>query len=154
LSYTKIEKSSISNELAVNFNQCNLNANVSENLKKDIWQKLIVNCVLNPTSAILRVDNNAISDEKLNPLKTSIVDECLKVSEKEGIKFDIDFVTAINKAVKGSKNLSSMHQDLIKGKKTEIDYLNGAVVELGKKYGIDCSVNKGLVSMIKFLEKC
>ena len=153
LSYTKIEKSPISKELADNFNKCGLKANVSENLKEDVWKKLIVNCVLNPTSAILRVDNNGLSNEKLNPLKRSIINECLKIAKKDGVIFDIDFVKSINKAVKGSKNLSSMLQDIIKGNKTEIDYLNGAVVELGRKYGIKCPVNEGLVMIIKGMEQ-
>jgi len=152
LSYTKIEKSSVSQYLADNFNKCGLKANVSENLKEDVWRKLIVNCVLNPMSAILRVDNNGISDEKLDPIKKVIVNECLKVAEKDDVRLNID-VEMINKGIKGSRNLSSMHQDLIKGKKTEIDYLNGAVIELGKKYGIKCLVNEGLVMVIKGMEK-
>tara|TARA_Y100000310_G_scaffold341787_1_gene442117 strand:- start:17175 stop:18056 length:882 start_codon:yes stop_codon:yes gene_type:complete len=152
LSYTKIENNVKSKEIADNFNKCGLKAVVSENLKKDIWQKLIVNCVLNPVSAILRIDNGATADEKLNPLKKLIFDECLKVASKDGVDVNIGSVDAINNAIKGSRNLSSMHQDIIKGKKTEIDYLNGAVVELGKKYGIKCPVNEGLVSMINFLE--
>lgn len=152
LSYTKIEKSSVSQKLVDNFNECGLKANVSKNLKEDIWKKLIINCVLNPTSAILRIDNGATADEKLNPLKTAILNECLKVADKEGVDVGIDSIETINKAIKGSKNLSSMHQDLLKGKKTEIDYLNGVVVELGKKYGIKCPVNEGLVMIIKGIE--
>ena len=153
LSYTKIEKSPKSNDLADNFNKCGLKANVSENLKQDIWKKLILNCVLNPLSAILQRENGEISDEKLNPLKQLIVDECIKVANKDGVIFDIDFVKSINRAIIGSKNLSSMYQDILKGKKTEIDYLNGAVVKLGKKYGIKCPVNEGLVMVIKGMEK-
>ena len=153
LSYTKIEKSSVSQKLVDNFNECGLKANVSKNLKEDIWKKLIINCVLNPTSAILRIDNGTTADEKLNPLKTAILNECLKVADKEGVDVGIDSIETINKAIKGSKNLSSMHQDLLKGKKTEIDYLNGAVVELGKKYGIKCPVNEGLIMIIKGMEK-
>ena len=45
-----------------------------------------------------------------------------------------------------------MYQDLLKGNRTEIDYLNGAIVKLGKKYGIKCPVNESLAGMIKFLE--
>ena len=153
LNYTKIEKSPISEGLADNFNKCGLKANVSENLKEDLWKKLILNCVLNPLSAILQRENGKMSDEKLNPLKQRIVDECLKVANKDGVIFDIDFVKNINTAIKGSKNLSSMYQDILKGKKTEIDYLNGAVVELGKKYGVKCPVNEGLVMIIKGMEK-
>jgi 2-dehydropantoate 2-reductase len=152
LSYTKIEKNTVSKELADNFNECGLRASVSENLKQDVWKKLILNCVLNPLSAILRRDNGEMSDEKLNPLKELIVDECLKVAEKQGITFDFDFIETINKGIKDSKNLSSMYQDVLKGKKTEIDYLNGAVVELGKKYGIKCPVNKALIAIIKEIE--
>ena len=89
----------------------------------------------------------------MNPLKTAILNECLKVADKEGVDVGIDSIETINKAIKGSKNLSSMHQDLLKGKKTEIDYLNGAVVELGKKYGIKCPVNEGLIMIINGMEK-
>ena len=153
LSSTKIENSNISEELAENFDKCGLKCSVSENIKQDIWKKLILNCVLNPVSAILRVENGKIADERLNTLKKSIVDECLKVAEKDDVRFDIDFVKIINDAIKDSRNLSSMHQDVLKGKKTEIDYLNGAVVELGKKYGIKCPVNEALVVIVKGMGK-
>ena len=153
LSSTKIENSDISEELAENFDKCGLKCSVSENIKQDIWKKLILNCVLNPVSAILRVENGKIADERLNTLKKLIVDECLKVAEKDDVRFDIDFVKIINDAIKDSRNLSSMHQDVLKGKKTEIDYLNGAVVELGKKYGIKCPVNEALVVIVKGMGK-
>ena len=153
LSSTKIENSNISEELAENFDKCGLRCSVSENIKQDIWKKLILNCVLNPVSAILRVENGKIADERLNTLKKLIVDECLKVAEKDDVRFDIDFVKIINDVIKDSRNLSSMHQDVLKGKKTEIDYLNGAVVELGKKYGIKCPVNEALVVIVKGMGK-
>jgi len=153
LSYTSIEKSSKSQEIVDNFNECQLKANVSENLKHDIWKKLIVNCMLNPVTAIFKIDNGESADEKLDPLKKAISDECLRVANKEGIKFDFDFVETMNKALKGSKNMSSMFQDLVKGRKTEIKYLNEAVVELGKKYNIQCPVNEGLVLIIKGMEE-
>jgi 2-dehydropantoate 2-reductase len=153
LSSTKIENSNISEELAENFDKCGLKCSVSENIKQDIWKKLILNCVLNPVSAILRVENGKIADERLNTLKKLIVDECLKVAKKDDVRFDIDFVKIINDVIKDSRNLSSMHQDVLKGKKTEIDYLNGAVVELGKKYGIKCPVNEALVVIVKGMGK-
>lgn len=152
-SYTAIEKSPVSNGLAKNFAECGLNGYVSENIKIDIWKKLILNCVLNPVTSILRIENKGIADERLYPLKKLIVDECLKVAKKDGVKFNMDFVKAINSAIKNSKNISSMQQDLIKGKKTEIGYLNGAVVELGKRYRIKCPVNEALVMVIKEIER-
>ena len=46
-----------------------------------------------------------------------------------------------------------MRQDLMRGRKTEIDYLNGAIVSLGKKHGIDCPVNHSLATIIREMEK-
>ncbi len=150
---TIIEKNQKSKELADNFNECGLNCYISKNIKEDMWKKVIFNCVLNPITAILRIENKGIADEKLNPLKKLIANECLKVAKKDGISFNFDFVKKIDESIKNSRNISSMQQDLIKGNKTEIDYLNGAVVELGKKYGIKCAVNEALAQIIKQLEK-
>ena len=135
------------------FAKCGLNGYVSENVKADMWKKLIMNCVLNPITAILKIENMGIVDEKLNSLKKLIVNECLKVAEKDSVKFNIDFVKEINETFKNSRNISSMYQDLTKGNQTEIDYLNGAVVKLGRKYGIKCPVNQSLVNIIKEMEK-
>ena len=152
-SYTAIEKNKLSKEIAENFNKCGLNAYVSKNIKEDIWKKLILNCVLNPITSILRVKNKEIAYEKLNPLKKLIIDECLNVAKKDGATFNADFVKMINDAIKNSRNISSMQQDMIKGKHTEIDYLNGGVAELGKKYGIKCPVNEALTMIIKEMWK-
>ncbi len=154
-SYTAIEKSpnGKSFSIAKNFAECGLNGYVSENIKADMWKKLILNCVLNPVTSILRTENKGIADERLNPLKKLIVGECLEVAKKDGVEFGIDFVKAVNESIKDSRNISSMQQDLLKGKNTEIDYLNGAVVKMGKKYGIKCPVNSALAIIIKEMEK-
>ncbi len=151
-SFTSIEKSPKSKEIANNFSKCGLNGYVSSDIKYDMWKKLVFNCVLNPLTAILRIENKGICDERLNPLKKLIIDECVKVAEKDGIKFDIDFLNVLNEEFKSSRNISSMQQDMIKGNKTEIDYLNGAVVKLGKKYGVECPVNEAFVNIIKRIE--
>ncbi len=148
-SYTSIEKSPKSRQIADNFSKCGLNACASKDIKYDMWKKAVFNCILNPVTAILRIKNDGITDEKLNPLKKLIADECADVAEKDGIKFDFDFVDMANREFRGSQNVSSMQQDLLKGKKTEIDYLNGAVSNLGKTYGISCPVNDAIVKVIK-----
>lgn len=152
-SYTAIEKSLRSGELADNFKECGLNGYVSENIKSDMWKKLIFNCVLNPITAILKIRNSGIADERLDPLKKLIVDECLKVAKKDGASFKIDFVKVMNGEFRNSKNISSMRQDLMKGKHTEIGYLNGAVARLGKKYGVWCPVNEALAEIIREMEE-
>lgn len=151
-SYTAVEMSRRSNEIAENLRRCGLNGYVSKDIKYDMWKKLVMNCVLNPITAMLKVRNKVISDERLNSLKKRIIDECLNVAKKDGVRLDLD-VNQLNNAFKNSLNISSMQQDLLKGKKTEIDYLNGAVVELGKQYGMKCPVNEALAAIIKGMEE-
>ena len=76
------------------------------------------------------------------------------VAEEEGLKFDKkEIFNRVSKGLKDSgDNTSSMLQDILKGRKTEIDFLNGKIVELGKKYKVNTPVNEVLVSMVKFLE--
>ena len=61
-------------------------------------------------------------------------------------------MTEINAAYAGSRNVVSMQQDLLRSRATEIDYLNGAVVALGTKNGLQCPVNDGLTRIIKGME--
>jgi 2-dehydropantoate 2-reductase len=58
----------------------------------------------------------------------------------------------IDVSVKWPLQMSSMAQDLAKGKPTEIDYLNGAIVAKGKEYGIATPMNAMLVSIVKMCE--
>ncbi|MBI2542022.1 2-dehydropantoate 2-reductase [Candidatus Woesearchaeota archaeon] len=151
-SYTAIEKSKKSREIALNFRQCGLNGYVSKNIRQDMWKKLVLNCVLNPITSILRVENKLISDRRLDALKELVAGECIAVAKKDGIIFEFDFVKEINSTFKNSTNTSSMLQDLMKGRKTEIGYLNGAVAELGRKYGVKCPANEALTKLIKEIE--
>ena len=61
-------------------------------------------------------------------------------------------VEAINRRYGPSRNLSSMQQDLLQGRRTEIDFLNGAVVRLGETFGIPCPVNQALTTIIRQME--
>ena len=94
----------------------------------------------------------AIADERLRPLKQLIVDECRRVAARDGVDLAADFVDRIDRQYAPSNNLSSMQQDLLKGRRTEIDFLNGAVVKLGAQYGVECPVNQALTMIIKAME--
>ena len=126
-----------------------LDGRVSDAIKVEIWRKLIFNCVINPITSMLGIDVGSIADPRLNPLKQLVVDECLAVARADGIAFDIDFVQTIADVFGGSRNIASMRQDLLKGKTTEIEFMNGAVVALGKRFGIECPVNGALVAIIQ-----
>ena len=149
---TVIEQSDASTEIARILNECGLRARVSENIDGEIWSKLVVNCVVNPLTALFRVRNCEIWGDSLRSVRQGIVNECLKVADAERITLKKDILERMDTRVSGYTNFSSMYQDIIKGKKTEIDFLNGRIVELGKKHHVPTPFNEALVSFIKFLE--
>jgi 2-dehydropantoate 2-reductase len=147
--------STISERIAALFSACGLDGRVSENIKIEVWRKLIFNCVINPLTSIMGAEVGAIADTRLDPIKRLVIDECLAVARADGATFTGDagtFVETIAAVFGPSRNLASMQQDLLKAKATEIDFMNGAVVTLGRRFGIDCPVNAALVAIIKAME--
>jgi 2-dehydropantoate 2-reductase len=150
--HTLIEQSPRSAAVADLLSACGLDGRVSDNIKGEVWRKLIVNCVINPITSIIGSEVGAIADPRLDPLKRLVVDECLRVARAEGVEFDVDFLRILADVFGPSKNIASMRQDLMRGTPTEIDHMNGAVVDLGRRSGIDCPVNAALVAIIKAME--
>ncbi|MEM3556063.1 MAG: 2-dehydropantoate 2-reductase [Candidatus Micrarchaeia archaeon] len=135
------------------FNESGLETRVVDNLKKDAWRKLVANCIVNPLSAILEARDYEVVAPSLENLRDAIVDECIRVAKAEGVEFDRTLRKSIDEELSTLQNYSSMYQDLVKGRKTEIEFLNGKVSELGRKHGIPTPVNDTIVSLIKFMEE-
>ena len=150
--YTLLEASARSEAIAGVFTSCGLDGRVSPAIKTEIWRKLIFNCVINPITSITGSDVGSIADPPLDPLKRLVIDECTRVAAADGVVFNEDFVRTIADVFGASRNTASMRQDLLKGKLTEIDFMNSAVVGLGRRFGIDCPVNAALTAIIKALE--
>lgn len=155
ISYTStiLEKTKSAEKIARLLNDCGLKAKVSENINVQVWKKLTINCVLNPLTAIFQVKDDEIIVDSLKFIRHSIVDECIKVAKAEGIDIDPSIKKMIDNKLSQFTNYSSMCQDIMKGKKTEIDFLNGKVVEIGEKYNIPTPFNELMVAFIKFLEE-
>lgn len=149
---TIIGRDHVAEEIVEMLNKCGLDARLSEDIDKDIWNKLVVNCVVNPLTAILRVADGEIIVNSLKKIRSEIVKECLAVAKAEGVILASDLTDRIDRSVAGYANFSSMYQDIVKGKKTEVEFLNGKIVELGKRHNVPTAVNETLVGLIKFLE--
>ncbi len=151
--YTLIEAGARSQAVADLLTASGLEGRVSPAINTEIWRKLIYNCVINPITSIVGSEVGGIADARLDPLKRLVIDECLRVAAADGVSFEEDFVRSITDVFGASRNVASMRQDLIKGKPTEIDFMNGAVVALGQRHGIDCPVNAALVAIVKAMER-
>jgi len=133
-------------------NAAGLDCRISANIVGEVWRKLVFNCVVNPITTITGTEVGQIVDAGLNRLKQLVIDECVAVAASEGVLLEMDLLAEVNAAYVGSRNIVSMQQDLLRGRPTEIDYLNGAVVALGAKNGVQCPVNDGLTRIIKGME--
>ena len=152
--YTLLEDGARSAAIAAMLTSAGLDGRVSADIKTEIWRKLIFNCVINPITAITGTDVGGIADPRLDPLKRLVIDECLTVARSQGVDFRIDFLSIIAEVFGASRTIASMRQDLMRGRPTEIDHMNGAVVSLGRRAGIDCPVNAALAAIIKAMDRC
>ena len=152
--YTLLENGPRSAGIADMLTGCGLDGRVSADIKTEIWRKLIYNCVINPITAITGTDVGGIADSRLDPLKQLVIDECLAVARSAGVHFDVDFLATIAEVFGASRTIASMRQDLMRGRPTEIDHMNGAVVDLGQRTGIACPVNAALVAIIQAMDRC
>ena len=138
------------------FNKAGINTKFTDNVNGLIWTKLIVNLAINAPGSIIRVKNGElIKHEYSKLLMRQIVDEALIIVEKKGIRLIYsNILEEIYKiAEKTSDNINSMFQDILKGKRTEIDFLNGAIVKEGEKLKISTPVNMAITNIIKSMEE-
>ena len=136
-------------------NVAGLNAQWSDEINKILWKKLFINVAINPICAITGLKNGALL-ENTDLLNQAIMamDEALTVSQSSGLEFsreDLqrDLIEIIELT---SENRVSMLQDIMAGRKTEIDSLCGEVISRGVRLGIPTPRNELLFSLIKGIE--
>jgi 2-dehydropantoate 2-reductase len=150
-----IEPSPASAAVAEALNTAGVPTEVSANVRGALWMKLVINCAYNAISAIaqqpygLNVPGDGIKD-----VMRDVVDECLAVAAAEGVQMPNDVHGTVLKLVDSMPGqMSSTAQDLARGKRTEIDHLNGLVVRLGAARGIPTPANRVLWALVKLLER-
>jgi 2-dehydropantoate 2-reductase len=150
--YTVIEQHPRSDRVADALTAAGLHCRISPNIVAEVWHKTVFNCVVNPITAMLGCEVGGIAQPGLDRLKQLVIDECGAVAVTQGVTFDVDFMREINETFAPSRNIASMQQDLLQGRPTEIDYMNGAVAALGAEHGVPCPVNRALTAIIKAME--
>ncbi len=120
-----------------------------------IWQKALVNIAINPITALTRRKNKAIIEESgLWRTAVHAVLEGLSVATAKGIVLKEDPIDILRKVAESTgENMSSMLQDILSCRKTEIDFLNGYICDRGLEMGLDVRVNCSLASLVKALER-
>lgn len=136
-----------------------INCELTNELDKYIWAKMLYNCALNALGAILDVTYGKLTENEYSKsIMNNIIDETFNVinaSPYTTLWDSADEYREIfyTKLVPDTYNhYSSTHSDIKRKIKTEIDTLNGKVIELGEKYDVDVSTNRLIYNLIKAIE--
>jgi 2-dehydropantoate 2-reductase len=118
---------------------------------KRIWEKNILNSALSALCGIGKLTmKEAMEIPDTVELIEVIIQEAVEVAEAEKINFEDDFIRKCLRYLrKAGNHYPSLAVDLINNRPTEIDYLNGKIVEYGHKHYIKTSLNLALTNMVK-----
>ncbi|MDD1753923.1 MAG: hypothetical protein LUQ38_12650, partial [Methanotrichaceae archaeon] len=110
--------------------------------------------VINPITAITREKNGIVLSIEHEYVVEKIIEECLSVAKEEGYFFSkISVLESVLSVVsKTFMNTSSMLQDVLNGKQTEIASINGYVIKLADKHAIPVPINNTLFALVKVME--
>lgn len=143
--------------IAHEFKGAGLEIEVSENIKGMIWDKLLVNAATGPLTAITRLNyGDLYKMEEMAQTAQEAVAEGVAVARKFAVALDTEDPKEIwLRASAGMPDdfKTSMLQGMERKARSEIDYINGAIVRYGEKAKIPTPVNKTLVACIKGIER-
>ena len=146
--------------IAALFERAGVGCRISDNIDGELWTKLIWNCALNAISALGRAKYGQIaaSEDALKVVEGA-VNEVFAVAAAARIHLpgvetpQAGLAGALNIATQMSNAISSTGQDLMRGKRTEIDSLNGYISRRGAELGVPTPVNHALYALVKLAEE-
>jgi 2-dehydropantoate 2-reductase len=149
-----------SENFAALFERAGVACRISDNIDGELWTKLIWNCALNAISALGRAKYGLIAESgDARKVVETVVNEVLAVASAARIQLpgvetaQAGLAGALKIATQMSGAISSTGQDLMRGKRTEIDSLNGYISRRGAELGAPTPVNHALYTLVKLAEE-
>ncbi|MDA8258264.1 MAG: 2-dehydropantoate 2-reductase [Betaproteobacteria bacterium] len=139
------------------FNRAGLSTSVSDNIMGTIWDKLLVNVATGALAGITRLPYGELYRvPEIKACALAAVAEAIAVARACGVKLSVD--DPEQPWIKAAAGLpaefkTSMLQSIEKGGRTEIDFINGAVVRRGEQCGVPTPVNRALVACVRGIEQ-
>lgn len=149
-----IEPSKASEDVARALIAAGVPTDIFDNVRGALWAKLILNCAYNALSAITQLPyGRLVQGEGITAVMRDLVDECVAVAKAEGVTIPGDVDAAVRKIAETVPGqYSSTAQDLARGKRSEIDHLNGLIVRRGEALGVATPANRLLQAIVKLIE--
>lgn len=141
--------------LAGELTACGIVTNTTENLSGEVWAKAIVNAGINPLTAILGARNGYLLDNaQVTRMLENVCKEAIEVATTCEIPLPEDDLVERTKRVARmtAQNMSSMLQDVVSRRRTEIGSITGVIVTQGDERGVPTPLNSALLAVVKGME--
>jgi len=135
--------------------EAELRASAAYDIRPHLWGKLIANAAINPVAALLERPNGVVlTDEHAGEVARSLAQEAATVANAMRIPLPFsDPWSYVRTIVEQTAELdNSMLYDLRAGARTEVDFINGAVVTAGRRAGVATPYNETLTALVKARE--
>ena len=128
-----------------------IETSVTKEMPERLWRKLAVNAGINPTTALAGVSNGVLADGPLHEIASEAARETARVAREQGVDLcEREAVAALDSVVAATaENTTTMAEDIQNGRRTEIDAINGAVVERAES---SVPVNRTLAALVRARE--
>jgi 2-dehydropantoate 2-reductase len=128
---------------------------VSADVMAELWSKLLVNCAYNAISALTQLPYGVMARvPEVVELQRAVVREVVAVARADGVPLELE--SSLQAMARIAATMPAQHsstaQDLARGKRSEIDHLNGTVVRRGAALGVATPANQALLALVKLVE--
>ena len=150
--------SATADRLAASFDDVGFDADAVGDMPRRLWTKLAVNAGINAVTALARVDNGAVRSGDANELARTAARETARVARARDVPVSNREAVARLEAVADgtASNVSSMRQDVEAGRRTEVDAINGYVVDAAREarseLDVDAPTNRVLTQLLRACE--
>ncbi|RLF39365.1 MAG: 2-dehydropantoate 2-reductase [Thermoplasmata archaeon] len=136
------------------FNRCGIPTTITSHIQREIWKKTMVNAAINGLTSILRCRNGfLLENEHASHLLERVCSECSAIARAAHMDIGEDITEKTREVARNTaENISSMLQDILKGKKTEVDEIHGAFAAVARVHGISAPINEFLAHAIRAME--
>lgn len=139
-----------------NLSSADITFEFTQDISVQQWKKLSINCAINALTAINDVANGDLSAPQYDELIEKVTREVVTVAQLEGASLNLaDLLHTIKTVIHNtSANSSSMREDVLNKRRTEVEYINGYIHKLGVKHGYLTPSNTQLFEQIRNIEAC
>ncbi len=116
-----------------------------------LWQKLAVNAVINPLTALHQCKNGELSNSKYTAAIELLIEEFVLVAKASGQDFSIEAIQSrVTQVIRQTAdNYSSMQQDFVKGRQSELDYITGFLLKQAEQYQLQLPAHQAIYQLLR-----